>query len=51
MTESAKKLTLTEEQQEAYQKINDSITKNIYNSFLLFGVTGSRENRSLFTVN
>lgn len=51
MTESAKKLTLTGEQQEAYQKINDSITKNIYNSFLLFGVTGSRKNRSLFTVN
>ena len=51
MTEETKSLTLTTEQFEAYQKISKAIIQNIYKSFLLFGVTGSRENGSLFTIN
>ncbi len=39
--EKTSKLTLTEEQQEAYQKIEKSIDENRYEEFLLFGVTGS----------
>lgn len=37
-------LQLNEEQQYAYNKINESIVNNEYNEFLLYGVTGSREN-------
>ena len=39
--EKTSKLTFTEEQQEAYQKIEKSIDENKYEEFLLFGVTGS----------
>ena len=39
--EKTSKLTFTEEQQEAYQKIEKSIDENRYEEFLLFGVTGS----------
>ena len=39
-----KKLKLTTEQQNAYNKIS---TSN-YNEFLIYGVTGSRKNRSVF---
>ena len=39
--EKTSKLRLTEEQQEAYQKIEKSIDENKYEEFLLFGVTGS----------
>ena len=39
--EKTSKLSLTEEQQEAYQKIEKSIDENKYEEFLLFGVTGS----------
>lgn len=42
-----KKLDLIDEQQEAFDKIKDSK----FNEFLIYGVTGSRKNRSLFTVN
>ena len=34
-------LKLTEEQEKAYKEIEKSIEKNIYEEFLLFGVTGS----------
>ena len=44
-------LKLTEEQKNAYDKINYCINNNLYKEFLLYGVTGSRENRSVFTVN
>lgn len=49
--EESKNLVLTEEQQHAYQKINESIEQNEYKSFLLYGVTGSRKNRSIFTAD
>ena len=40
-------LDLNKEQQEAYDKIKDSK----YKEFLIFGVTGSRKNRNIFTAN
>jgi len=42
-----KSLKLTEEQKLAYNKISNSK----YKEFLIYGVTGSRENRSIFTIN
>ncbi len=39
--EKTKKLDLTQEQQEAYKKVEESIEKKEYKSFLLYGVTGS----------
>ena len=45
--EKDKPLKLTEEQQLAYDKIS---TSN-YKEFLIYGVTGSRKNRNIFTVN
>lgn len=42
-----KALSLTEEQQEAY----DKISKSNFNQFLIHGVTGSRENRNIFATN
>ena len=49
--EQSKNLQLTEEQQNAFQTISEAIDDNLYSEFLLFGVTGSRKNRSLFTTN
>ena len=45
------KLKLTEEQQNAFEKVAKSIDEKEYKRFLLYGVTGSRKNRSIFTVN
>jgi len=42
-----KKLELTEEQLEAFNRIKDSK----FNEFLIYGVTGSRKNRSIFAIN
>lgn len=42
--QKTKKLTLTKEQQEAYQTVIDSIEDHLYSEFLLLGVTGSRKN-------
>lgn len=42
-----KKLNLTDEQQEAFNNIKDSN----FNEFLIYGVTGSRKNRNIFTIN
>ena len=39
--ESSKKLILTQEQKEAYEKIEQKMEENEYQSFLLYGVTGS----------
>ncbi len=39
--EKSEKLVLTEEQQNAYQQIAQTIDDNKYESFLLYGVTGS----------
>ena len=49
--EHAKKLSFTEEQQTAYNKVEKNIDENKYQTFLLHGVTGSRKNRSIFTIN
>ena len=42
-------LKLTLEQEEAYKKVLDSIEKKEFKEYLLYGVTGSRQNRSIFT--
>ncbi len=44
-------LQLNEEQQDCYNKVNESIKHGEYNEFLLYGVTGSRKNRGIFTAN
>ena len=45
------KLILTKEQQEAYNRIGESIDDEMNSEFLIYGVTGSRKNRNLFTIN
>lgn len=42
-----KPLKLTLEQQKAY----DKISKSNFKEFLIYGVTGSRKNRNIFTIN
>ena len=42
-----KKLKLTEEQEEAFNRIKDSK----FGEFLIYGVTGSRKNRNIFATN
>lgn len=49
--EKTYKLELTKEQKEVYKKIEDAIDDRMFTKFLLFGVTGSRENRSIFANN
>ena len=49
--EKTNNLELTEEQKIAFERINTNIENNEYKSFLLYGVTGSRKNRSIFTIN
>lgn len=49
--EKTSNLKLTEEQEQAYKKVEQAIDENIYKSFLLYGVTGSRKNRSIFAIN
>lgn len=48
---SSNKLKLTEEQQNAYEKIEESIDDKMNSEFLIFGITGSRKNRNIFAVN
>lgn len=45
------KLKFTNEQQQAYLRIKQAIKDKAFQEFLLYGVTGSRENRDLFTIN
>ena len=47
----SKKLKFTEEQQEAYNKIEEAIDDKMNSEFLIFGVTGSRKNRNIFAIN
>lgn len=47
----SKKLKLTEEQKQAYEKIEEAIDDKMNSEFLIFGVTGSRKNRNIFTTN
>ncbi len=49
--EKTNNLELTDEQKRAFERINTNIENNEYKSFLLYGVTGSRKNRSIFTIN
>ena len=44
-------LKLTDEQQTAYEKVKTQMEKEEYKSFLLYGVTGSRKNRGIYTTN
>ena len=48
---SNEKLTFTDEQQAAYGKIEEAIDDEMASKFLIFGVTGSRKNRNIFTDN
>lgn len=45
------KLKLTEEQQQAYEKIEEAIDDKMNSEFLIFGVTGSRKDRNIFAIN
>ena len=44
-------LKLTSEQEEAFEKVERAIDDKKYEKFLLYGVTGSRKNRNIFTIN
>lgn len=46
-----KKMELTEEQKNAYNKVKKTIEEKRFEEFLLYGVTGSRKNRSIYAVN
>lgn len=45
------KLKLTEEQQHAYEMVENAIDDYMNSEFLLFGVTGSRKDRGLLAIN
>lgn len=49
--ERTEALIFNEEQEKAYKEVENTIEKNIYKSFLLYGVTGSRKNRNIFAIN
>lgn len=49
--EQTQNLVLSEEQQNAFDKISDAIDDLMFFEFLIFGVTGSRENRNIFAIN
>lgn len=49
--QKTEKLKLTDEQQNAFNTISDSMDDMLFSEFLIFGVTGSRKNRNLFTIN
>ncbi len=44
-------LKLTDEQQYAYTEITNCMNKKQFEEFLIYGVTGSRKNRNIFTIN
>ena len=44
-------LELTEEQKRAYDMVENAIDDYMNSEFLLYGVTGSRKNGSIFTIN
>lgn len=48
---SDKNLVLTDEQKNAYESVCEAIDDHLYSEFLLFGVTGSRKNRNISTIN
>lgn len=46
-----KPLSLTKEQEAAFKSIEKSIKQEEFKKYLIYGVTGSRENRSIFATN
>lgn len=44
-------LELTQEQENAYNSILETINSEQYKEFLIYGITGSRKNRNIFTIN
>lgn len=46
-----RKLILTEEQNNAYETIKQAMEQQKFEEFLIYGVTGSRKNRNLFTTH
>ena len=44
-------LELTEQQKLAYDTVLDTINKDEFKEFLIYGITGSRENRNIFTID
>ena len=49
--ERTEKLELTDEQSNAFTQISDAMDEMLFSEFLIYGVTGSRKDRNLFTVN
>ena len=49
--QKTEKLKLTDEQQKAFNKIEEAIEDRMHSKFLIFGVTGSRKNRNLSASN
>lgn len=51
VVETTHDLRLTDEQKKAYEEVSESIDMFVHTEFLLFGVTGSRKNRSILAIN
>lgn len=51
VVETTHDLMLTDEQKKAYEEVSESIDMFVHTEFLLFGVTGSRKNRSILAIN
>ncbi len=51
VNEKSKKMQLTQEQQKAYNKISEGMKEQLFCEFLIYGVTGSRKNRNIFTID
>lgn len=49
--EKSFKLELNEEQQKAYDSISYAMDDCLFSEFLIYGVTGSRKNRSVYAIN
>ena len=49
--EKKKEIVLNEEQQEVYDKFKSIVKEEVFSEELLYGVTGSRENRDIFKNN
>lgn len=49
--ERNEKLVLNKEQQLAYNEIAEAMDDSLHSAFLIHGVTGSRKNGSIFTIN
>ena len=49
--EKTSKLVFTDEQKEAYSKIEEAIDDRMNSEYLIFGVTGSRKNRNIFATD